>query len=106
MTLAEELMGITPQVTSRGRFVIQHVDAEPPPPIITDRMAAVDAWMENRKGPFTTYDIAEDLGLTVKQASNQLRRYKKQGRITFRGKIWTGRMPLLSWSYTPDAQSR
>jgi hypothetical protein len=42
MTLAEELMGITPQVTSRGRVVIHHEPEEQPQE--TEEKARQRAW--------------------------------------------------------------
>jgi hypothetical protein len=96
-------MGITPRVTTRGRFVIQHEDAELPAPIVSERMSVFDAWVVNRKEPFTTFDIAEGTGLTVKQANNQLRRYQNRGLVTSCGKVYTGRRPLLSWKYASNA---
>lgn len=106
MTLADELRRVVPpSVTSPGRLVIRHEDSAPIAPIVTERMAAFDEWITNRKGPFTTHDIADEMGLTVKQASNQLRRYQNRGLLTQRGKVHTGKMPMLVWSYSPNAPS-
>jgi hypothetical protein len=86
MTLAEELRGIKPRITSPGRFV-SHDDPEPKSPqYVTPRTLAFDAWIKDA-GSFIAWDAMLALRLDRRQVRENTLRCIREGTLMIVGEL-------------------